>query len=585
MGKLLAFACLVCLFFSADLCGAEELERPLCTVQIASLGELSTRVDRAFGGSLPGQADSALKHYFAKLVHAPHLSGVDLDRPSWILVFDPAGRADPVAVVTDVSMPRTFLAELNQYMEQVATEGDVTQFGRVRHEFDLAAYRAASAEERKDVAKFSRKTTKPVYVAVRQRRAVIAGDSAVLNLALGMLPSLSRGTQKPGKTQVDAVAEIHLGLLAAALGPRLEGAAKRLLEVAGWPLPGALGTTTEAKTVDSWQNELSLLALLGRQVRSLTVELEVASKGILLKASAEAEPGTAIAGFLAAQEAAKPSAAGLLPRDAIAAGWLHLRNLDALVQLASDYRQKRAAIEDPGISEEGWAAFDSSLAAANGGLSGEMVFGAYAEREPLGMSFASAYALADSASVREIVRKSLSQDRALPLPLLRGLRISGEFEAGAETYRGVEIDKSAWKLNMADVPYAQKLFIGESPEGPAALGWLDDRAFIVTGPQCMDAAKQVIDRAKRGGANLVKSGAWRRAYARGPQQLNGLFFIDLRRHLILEKRFAAHSAGKKPPRIPRFRAIVSGSMIIEGGRIKASAYVPTRDFFTALGKM
>lgn len=296
----------------------------LGVVEFQNLTQFQTNVLAYAEAVQPGLGKVPLSGpLFVQLGMCTNIASLDAARPVRILLLKGALDADRAAgvfvavrafTVTDAAAYRKGLLPslaLAPQAEQQGLPDGVARYIFNKRDFDREAFQKATAEERRDIAKFIKEVPKPIALGIRNNVVCIGSDAAAVIQALDLL-SKGDTAAKPMLPQHDISASINAQGILAQLGAGKESPFQALKEKAAANIEMAEQPPAVAEVL---KLEIEALETFAAQVKTVDAGLDFSADEAKLALSLTALPETNIAKYAASVPSGLPELLKYIPQD------------------------------------------------------------------------------------------------------------------------------------------------------------------------------------------------------------------------------------------------------------------------------
>lgn len=305
LSSLVGAVVLLSLFFPPASCPAELPPSLIGYLRVENPNRMVEGLEGFLQGmEVPPLLAAGVKLGLGAMVENPGLTGVDLSGPIVLASFQP-DQDEAWAACLTLSSPEAYQRALakNWELKPSDQKAGFRVYRRQVKEFDSAAYRSATPEEREDVDSFYRTREKILAVAWKEKSAWISPQPEVLREVASLSPA-----DFPAPVDGELVTGMRVP-------PLLEIAEVALRERMIAPVVSPPGPTSP---LDPQAVQAQALAYLdfyfyyARQVENFIFGLTLDGSGVRMEEMLQSRPETGLAKFLSAQKGGKLSLARFL---------------------------------------------------------------------------------------------------------------------------------------------------------------------------------------------------------------------------------------------------------------------------------
>ncbi len=527
-----------------DIVMQEEKADVLVTIEVPSLDVIFNYVDTIM--SQLDQDSSAIKQrVVSQVFKVSDTKLVDFGKPVELVIVNPKKFETPVILSFSVTDKDKFLEDFGGEEMKLNPEtknAKIREYTRTKTEFDHDAYmKDLEAEKEINFEDYNVEVTHTSYLTLVGNMAIAAEDKGLIEKAIAavgkrVLPSRLVAGDLHGTVNIGAVTSIYSDELSMMKGMMMppEGAIdmpfdiSKIMEAYLEGLGSVVESTEALQFAASVQGEGDI----GVQV------------GVLPKAD------TGLAAFVMKQKPKPFEYLAILPEDsAMACAWnleftdelidsyinLVMRIMDAMPEEAIEKEEKDEMVS---IIRDYFDGFGTG-GAFSMGFSDE------------GFDVRGIYELDDRERAMKSVKDSLSLIMGKwmqPLMAQTGVEFDIKYEEGAESYKGVRIDKVAFNFSLDEMPEEAEAMMKKvwGKEPAVYVGFAEKVQVLGFGANALDAVKKTIDSlGKPLAKNITTSENYNSATSGFPEE--GLFVFYMSMGNLMKGIMAMAPEEEMPP--------------------------------------
>ena len=325
---------------------AEPSLKPLAMFEVRNLDEFIEGFETELGALLPVYAPGALWKQITELSGSSTLPGIDRSSRLTFALYNPEAAGNVLGLVLTVSSIDTLLQGLETELKKGEVEGDLHVFYKEKTSFDFRAYQEATPEERKDVKKFQKTESQPLYVMVKGRLAMMSRSREIAVSLGAMQKSLERGlTVSDWVKDCDVLGNLDMPEIMRTLEPYIDQMAMMMGMAAmqGGQGPTGAGPGSPQAAMQMITAQIAAFESLASSVEAVDLGLKLEEGGeIILRKSVSVDPSGTLAGLVANQGMHKPTVLKYAPENSAMVGWVAVDDWGPLMDFAYSFSEQVA---------------------------------------------------------------------------------------------------------------------------------------------------------------------------------------------------------------------------------------------------